>query len=649
MYKSLLFLGLCWFTGYMANAQCGACESFSDRIINGDFEEGNTGFTSSLDYVTFFPFLCTLCPENTYAIGNNATLFHNGFTGTDHTNPPSGDFFIANAPGEPGVAVWCQSIPVLPQTDYTFSFWARDIANNSNPHPLAVLRPSFNGVTLSDSLLAQGGWSNLSVNWFSDNATQLDICILDFQSQTGGNDFGLDDITLTACEPINLSQEAFAGMDTVICSREVLSLGVPSLSGYDYQWSASSALSSQQLSAPLFQWNNTSDQAEEFTLWVSRDSANVGCIASDTITITVLPINELNLGPDRTICANDSIQISTGSNWDSLYWSTSQNIPTIWVYPGEYQATVYTGQCSDTDTIQVYRHIMPDTGLPSHVDHCNTEEYVLNANVNGEWNFNGSSINNPITVQESGTYLFTFTDSACVETDTVEVVLYERWLANLPPDTVLCSGTNISILSSYSGLWNNGITGVSIMVETAGIYSIEIENGPCSSSDSIEITGIELPIVSLGSDTTFCEDFPLLLDANNSEASYLWSTGDTTSTIFTNGSNTYSVEVTNRCGTVNDEIQIANYPCSWNLFIPQCFTPNDDTFNDGWMVSGYNIRAIDVVVYNRFGDAIFKTREMNKPWIPSSNTGDDVYNYRIEVTPYEGQSEVRTGAIYLLR
>jgi hypothetical protein len=67
------------------------------------------------------------------------------------------------------------------------------------------------------------------------------------------------------------------------------------------------------------------------------------------------------------------------------------------------------------------------------------------------------------------------------------------------------------------------------------------------------------------------------------------------------------------------------------------------------MVSGYNIRAIDVVVYNRFGDAIFKTRDMNKPWIPSSNTGDDVYNYRIEVTPYEGQSEVRTGAIYLLR
>ena len=144
------------FLFYAAQAwsQCQACESLQDRIINGDFENGNVGFSSSFDYVTFFPFICTLCPENTYAIGNNATLFHSGFTGTDHTNPPSGDFFIANAPGQVGAEVWCQSVNVLPQTTYTYTFWARDIANNNKPHPLAVLRPSFNGEIATDSLLA---------------------------------------------------------------------------------------------------------------------------------------------------------------------------------------------------------------------------------------------------------------------------------------------------------------------------------------------------------------------------------------------------------------------------------------------------------------------------------------------------------------
>jgi hypothetical protein len=207
-------------------SQCGACKSLQNKIVNGDFENGNTAFTSSLEYVTFFPFVCTLCPENTYAIGNNATLFHTGFSGTDHTNPPTGDFFIANAPGEEGVAVWCQTTPVVPQTNYTFTFWARDIANNNNPHPLAVLKPSFNGEVLADSIIAEGGWSSLTVTWFSNDAALLDLCILDFQSQTGGNDFGLDDISLTACEPIILSQTVFAGVDTTVCSR-VPTAGVP--------------------------------------------------------------------------------------------------------------------------------------------------------------------------------------------------------------------------------------------------------------------------------------------------------------------------------------------------------------------------------------------------------------------------------------
>jgi gliding motility-associated-like protein len=649
MHKAIIFLGLFLLCENVALSQCDACESLNDRIINGDFESGNTGFTSSLDYVTFFPFICTLCPENTYAIGNNATLFHNGFTGTDHTNPPSGDYFIANAPGEAGAAVWCQSIPVLPQTNYTFSFWARDIANNSNPHPLAVLRPSFNGLAIADSLIAEGGWSNLTVSWYSENATQLDICILDFQTQTGGNDFGLDDISLTACEPIVLSQEVFAGEDTVICSRDILNLGVPTLAGYNYQWSASSALSSQQTGSPTFQWNNTTGMAEEFTLWVSRDSANVGCVASDTITITVLPMNELNLGQDRTICPYDSVQISAGNGWDSIYWSTNLTASIGWFEPGIYSATVFTGICSDSDTIQIIEYEMQPTGLASHVDHCNTESLILNSSVNGEWLFNNTSASNPIIAEESGTYLFTYSDSACFATDTVEVLLFERWLANLPADTVLCSGTSITIPSDHVGLWNTGAISESILIKSAGIYAVEIENGPCFSTDSISITGLELPELSLGNDTTFCEDYPIILDAYYPGALYLWSTGDTTASILTSGSNTYSVEVTNLCGTLNEEIQISNYPCSWGLHIPSGFTPNDDTFNEGWMVYGYNIRAINLVIYNRFGDAIFKTTELNKPWIPSSNMGDDIYNYRIEVTPYEGQTEVRTGAIYLLR
>ena len=630
-------------------AQCQACESLNDRIVNGDFENGNSGFTSSFEYVTFFPFICTLCPENTYAIGNNATLFHSGFTGSDHTNPPSGDFFIANAPGQEGAEVWCQSVNVLPQTTYTFTFWARDIANNNNPHPLAVLRPSFNGAVSTDSLLASGTWSSFSTTWFSDTLTQLDICILDFQSQTGGNDFGLDDISLTACEPIILSQPVFAGNDTTLCSRDAIELGVNPLNGYTYAWAAADGLSSTSASNPIFQIDNQTGSTLEYSLHVTRDSAGVGCIASNSITIFVLSMNTLELGANQTICPNDSALINCPGNWDSLIWSTGDTSSSLWTSPGSYDVTVYTGVCSESDTVNVFEFAMPLTNLPQEVNHCNTEALVVEAAISGQWTGSGFQSDNPATITESGTYLFNYSFGNCDATDTVQVALFDLQEAQLHADTTLCEGTSAVLASSYVGSWSNGVFSSEITIATAGIYTIEINNGPCMSLDTIEVVGRVLPNVVLGADTSFCEDYPIQLNAWNEGASYLWSTGDTTASILTSGSGLYRVEATNVCGMSADEIQISNFPCSWALYIPSGCTPNEDTFNEGWGVSGYNLKEIDLTIYNRFGDAIFYSTELDALWLPSSGMGDDTYNYRIEVTPFEGPKEVRTGVIYLLR
>ncbi len=649
MHRIFLFLILFLSLVNTLAAQCGACQSLQNKITNGDFENGNTAFSSSLEYVTFFPFLCTLCPENTYAIGNNATLFHSGFSGTDHTNPPTGDFFIANAPGQEGVEVWCQSASVVPQTTYTFTFWARDIANNNNPHPLAVLRPSFNGEVLTDSLLAEGNWTSLSVTWFSNNETTLNVCILDFQSQTGGNDFGLDDISLTACEPIVLSQPVFAGNDTTICSRDEINLGIASVSGYSYEWNTIDNLSSDQIGNPLFTLNNTTGIPQEFTYWVTRDSAGVGCIETDTIHIDVLSMDVFELGEDVFLCPGDSIILFAGENWDSIAWSTGESTPSILAFQGDYEATVSSGICSETDSIRVNAIDVPSTNLPPLVNHCNTDTLILNSAVEGSWLFENLTYSNPIQVSASGMYFYLYDFDNCSITDTVEIQLYDLFEAQLMQDTTLCSGTSAKLVSQHEGLWSDGSFASSINVVEPGIYTIEVVNGPCVDKDTTVVLGIALPTIWLGSDTTFCEDFPLVLDATNENASYLWSTGDTTATIMTNGSGLYTVEVSNLCGTSSDEILVTNFICSWQLFVPNCFTPNEDSFNEVWKVDGYNIRSLEIVVYNRFGDAIFKTNDMDSAWTPNLQIGDDTYTYRIEVTPMIGEKEVRTGAIYLIR
>ena len=57
--------------------------------------------------------------------------------------------------------------------------------------------------------------------------------------------------------------------------------------------------------------------------------------------------------------------------------------------------------------------------------------------------------------------------------------------------------------------------------------------------DSIDVTTNASPVVNLGNDSTVCDS--LQLDADNAGATYLWSTGETTQTIYASllGLNTY--------------------------------------------------------------------------------------------------------------
>ena len=67
----------------------------------------------------------------------------------------------------------------------------------------------------------------------------------------------------------------------------------------------------------------------------------------------------------------------------------------------------------------------------------------------------------------------------------------------------------------------------------------------CTSLDTVSVTVNPLPSVDLGNDTTsICQGDSVLLDAGAGHTNYLWSTGDTTQTIYASAG-TYSVTVGN--------------------------------------------------------------------------------------------------------
>lgn len=629
-------------------AQCEQCQYQTELVTNGNFSQGNTGFSTTLNYVTGI-FGCPLCPENTYTVGASAIFYHSGFNGNDHTNPPFGNFFIANAQGQSNTAVWCMNTPVQPNTDYTFSYWYRDVTNNNNPHPLAWLQVSWNGELEQDTAIAAGGWQQFITTWNSGSSTTLNLCIVNQQWQTGGNDFGLDDISLTACHDYQLSQQAFAGDDSTICSEETFSLGQPSLNGYNYQWTGGSGLSSSTISNPTFQVFNQGVDPVEYEFILTTDSAGVGCVTADTVRITVVPVPDLQITGNTVICPGETTILDAGAGWEEIIWSEGSSTQQIAVVGGVFSAQTFLGECVQTDTVAIVVTPMPELFAADALVLCETEvPYQLDAGVVAAWSSGQSA--EFIDVIDSGLYSATYSESGCTVTDQILIEVFTMPTPVISGGTYFCEQSSIMLTSTISGTWSNGENSNQIEVFQPGVFTMTVTNGPCVATTAVDIAELELPEADLGPDIEVCEDQPVELSASASQnQTYVWSDGSTEPELVVNQSGEFWVEVSNPCGVIRDTIEVSVYPCSWDLFIPNAFSPNNDGINDTWFPQGFNYSNASIKVYNRLGDMIYFSDKPGEVWQPDMAVGQDVYNYLIEATDYSGNPVVRTGHIYLLR
>ncbi len=186
----------CAGTGVMSIAQ--------ELVTNGNFEAGNTGFTSDYSYKADLPGVNDeLVPDggtDGYGVGTDGQNYHPSFWGVDHTyGTGTGNFMLVNGHGS--LVVWKnENVTVLPNTKYYFSAWAMSL---NSVAPFGKLRFSVNGTQVgTEAVLTAGqdnnsnnGWVKFYGEWNSGTATSADIYIVDNETAAGGNDFGLDDIS----------------------------------------------------------------------------------------------------------------------------------------------------------------------------------------------------------------------------------------------------------------------------------------------------------------------------------------------------------------------------------------------------------------------------------------------------------------------
>ena len=173
---------------------------FVNLIVNGDFEQGNVGFTSQYTY-----------GQSGGALGaaGSYDVLANPKTDRQYDiNPPSfgdhttghGLMFAGNGAEVPSMIVWSETIAVDPNTEYSYAMWITSWFAGSP----ATFDIEFNGTTIGTPSAPPviGQWQEFSTTWNSGTANSVTIRIYDTNLADIGSDFAMDDISLYSPAPV---------------------------------------------------------------------------------------------------------------------------------------------------------------------------------------------------------------------------------------------------------------------------------------------------------------------------------------------------------------------------------------------------------------------------------------------------------------
>jgi gliding motility-associated-like protein len=207
--------------------------------------------------------------------------------------------------------------------------------------------------------------------------------------------------------------------------------------------------------------------------------------------------------------------------------------------------------------------------------------------------------------------------------------------------------------SCVSFTWIDGIT----YTTSNNTATYTILNGAYDGCDSIVnlnlIISSDIPI-SLGQDIYTCEETVSLSPGTNF-SSYLWNNGSNNSTLTTDEYGIYQVTVTDLDGCTGfDEIEV-HEDCPSYIWIPKAFSPNNDSKNETFKVVGYNIEDFTLKVFNRWGNLLFETNNIDNGWdgtYKGSQVPTGIYAYKVDYSYSEKSniiSESVAGSVTLLK
>jgi gliding motility-associated-like protein len=392
-------------------------------------------------------------------------------------------------------------------------------------------------------------------------------------------------------------------------------IGVTSTTGgdgtYSYGWtlSGANAGATPMINVPA---------ANPHVYYVATVTDGCGSMVSDSVEVGTVPLDPIGIeAPDRTvICQGDTTTLEvlevTGGNGVYTYaWTNSQ------------QQTV-----SIQDTLQV--------GVPA-----------------------------------DAVYTITITDQCGNEGIEQVYSLIPHpapFTVDLTKDTVLCVGDSLTLWAQVSGGsgyytvewvdqdWSDPQLGVSPPVNAQ--YRVNIYD-QCGEAITDEVNvGVELPLVVINATNAGQDDW--VFEAATSPTfcrSYRWDLGDGTLSRERTLSHSYldleehwvKLEVVTHTGCAAEDSLLVRPP--GQLFFPNAFTPDGDGVNEVFGPGTRYIETFEMSIYDRWGQLVYSTDDVNKPWDGKINGSDlvtGVYVYKFKAAGHLFPSIEGYGHVTLL-
>lgn len=452
----------------------------------------------------------------------------------------------------------------------------------------------------------------------------------------------------------------------------------------------------------FFEWIVYNNELLDIQLVIETSN---GCL--DTLSKKILiPLINLQLSDTISVCLGDSVQLNAGGSSSYYYsWMPGSGLSdslaiSPWLSPTEsslFKAVVtdtLNSFCSAELSVWVALLEFPELDLPMDVTTCDSLILLTLGSSNVvqvEWSknllFNPlDHIGNSFITDAIGnqTYYYRVKDvQGCIYIDSV-VVAGGFLNISLPDSIALCfedtltlsalilgyqEGLELSWQGSGPILVNDPPTSITVLPGSGSFtVNVTVENiigCTKTATSNIKARDSLITVNAFADPNYILPGDPTTLYSDSMPGwTYEWFPPDNLGDPFASSTfafpmdsiSTYYVYVTDEAGCRGMDSVLVRYASQIcddpYIFVPNTFTPNGDGKNDLLFARGPFIDEVVFIIYNRWGNEVFRTRDKRIGWdgtYKGEPLSSDVFGYYLEVKCHDGETFTKKGNVTLLQ